>query len=376
MRHPGIYFLRWSQRIIRATEAFLEGLMSGIFIGLMADKTLQFYDSAPYDEEKIRELPEAGIGLEPWENDAFAHYFDDRKRFLLVAAGGVREMLSLLNQNLDITAVDYSPNLVRVSNEVLEQEGFAPRIALLPRYECPEADRPFDAVVICRKFFSSLVCREQRIEFLRRLRSRMSSQSPLLVSFYIRTRKSPRFAIAWGVANFLRTLLGRPVIACGTHMNLENPNCHHHFSENEIREELLLAGFEVEHVRFTWFGYAIGRQSESLETTDSSDTSESFESAQSASDNASETDDALERFMALQAAELLGMSDRLAHGESVFGPRPGDAKEWLASRTETATQDQADPTSDVDSPPSLEPSTSKDPANEAANLRTTTGVTA
>jgi len=198
----------------------------------------------------------------------------------------------------------------------------------------------------------------------------------LLVSFYIRTRKSPRFAIAWGVANFLRTLMGRPVIACGTHMNLENPNCHHHFSENEIREELLLAGFEVEHVRFTWFGYAIGRQSETLETTDSSDTSESFESAQSASDNASETDDALERFMALQAAELLGMSDRLAHGESVFGPRPDDAKEWLASQTETATQDQADPTSDVDSPSSLEPSTSNDPANEAANLRTTTGVTA
>ena len=198
----------------------------------------------------------------------------------------------------------------------------------------------------------------------------MSGQSPLLVSFYIRTRKSPRFAIAWGVANFLRTLLGRPVIACGTHMNLETPNCHHHFSENEIREELLLAGFEVEHVRFTWFGYAIGRQSESPETLDSTDTNESFEPDQPASD------DALERFMALQAAELLGMSDRLAHGESIFGPRPDDAKEWDTSRTETTTQPQAEATGEVDRPSSLEPSAADDHAVEAAHLGTTSGVTA
>ncbi len=258
MPRLGIRCLLGSQQLVRSSVAMLEGLQAGLFMGLLSDESFRFYDSYPYDEETTHFLAEAEAGLETWEETFLDAYFRDCQTCLLVAAGGLREMLPLLRRDLEVQAVDYSPRLVRLSNERLQQEGFASQIRLANRYECPRVGHPCEGAIVCRKFYSSILTRCERVQLLRSIRQQLAPQAPLLLSFYSRGRNGLQFQVARAVAVLLRTVTGRRnSIELGDHLDIESPLWHHHFQEAEIRAELEAAGFARERIQFSWFGQAL-----------------------------------------------------------------------------------------------------------------------
>ena len=260
MPRLGIRCLLASQQLVRSAVAVLEGLQSGLFMGLLSDRTFRFYDSFPYDEESMSTLAEADMELESWESMLLHTYFRDCQSCLLIAAGGIREMLALLQRDIDVAAVDYSPNLVLASNERLVQEGYAPHIQLAPRYACPTSDHQLQSAIVCRKFYSSILTRAERVQLLQSVHRQLTPGAPLLVSFYSRSWNAMQFQVARAVAIVLRIMTGRrSSIELGNHLDIESPLWHHHFNETEIRSELRQAGFVCEQVEFTWFGQVVAR---------------------------------------------------------------------------------------------------------------------
>ena len=66
-----------------------------------------------------------------------ARYFQNAKRLLLVGAGGGREVLALIRLGYEVHGVECNPELVRVANTLLEEQGLPPSVQFAPPDTCP-----------------------------------------------------------------------------------------------------------------------------------------------------------------------------------------------------------------------------------------------
>ncbi|MCA9153834.1 MAG: class I SAM-dependent methyltransferase [Planctomycetales bacterium] len=259
--NTGLRCLRASQRIMQSVVAHLQAQQSGLFMGLLSDSDFQTYDTYPFDDARPADIREHALsGLELWEREVLVEQFGNVNRLLLVAAGGCREMIPLCDAGYDVSAVDYSLEYVRRSNELLGAEGYAARIELAERFALPSPETPFEGAVIARKFYSYIHDRHVRMAFLRQLRRRLQPGAPVLIAYFIRQRDTAGFVVQAAVANLLRRIRGvRQYVEVGDHLDPEGPVYHHHFSQAELRSELEASGFRLEFHEQSWFGYAVAR---------------------------------------------------------------------------------------------------------------------
>lgn len=191
-----------------------------------------FYAAAAHNES----------GLFVWEEDALRSHFQNCKRILLTAAGGGREAVALEKLGYDVDAWESNPQLVESGNRLLEGNGMKTRIREVP-YNCfPNSDQPFDGVIIGWGAYNHVCGRENRMQFLGQLKSRVEPGLPILISYTIRRDVfRQNYLVARLVANGIRRLLFRDRLEEGD--ILHGAIWFHHFSADEITIEFADAGF-------------------------------------------------------------------------------------------------------------------------------------
>jgi hypothetical protein len=179
---------------------------------------------------------------------------------LLIAAGGGRVLLGLCGRKHNVQAIEYGPLLCEATNGMLRDLECPAAVTAARRWEVP-ADGEVDAAFVARHYLSHIRGRANRVEFLRNVRGALSSSATLVVSYYVRERGARVFAAQARLANFLRACRCSrdPHIETGDHIDPESPLLHHHYTADELHDELREAGFEVLEQEASWFGWAIAR---------------------------------------------------------------------------------------------------------------------
>jgi hypothetical protein len=98
--------------------------------------------------------------------------------------------------------------------------------------------------------------RERRILFLRGLRTRLVTGSPILISFNTRRDDSPYFRGIAVIGNVVAFLLRRSRVEIGDSLV---PNYAHYFTKAQLESEMAAAGFELISFESLEYGHAVGR---------------------------------------------------------------------------------------------------------------------
>ena len=263
---------RAAQRYFAARRArdrglsVLRSVTDGLLLGFMSRDALAAVDQVFYERRteqlgaERRPYTDDGWnlrGLFDWELAAVRTHFRPGGRVLVTGAGGGREVVALLEQGFDAYGFEPNPVLVSAGGRLLSARGYEGRLQLVDRDAAPEADGPWDAVVVGWGSYMLMPGRARRLAFLGALRAQLRPGAVLLVSFWPRSKLPAAGSRARsGAANTVRRLLGREPVEVG---DVLAPNFVHTFTAAEIRAELDAAGFDlVEHAEEP-FGHAVAR---------------------------------------------------------------------------------------------------------------------
>lgn len=235
-------FLRCNKGVNHVLS-MIAGVSDGLWLGVMNDAVLHKVDEVQYRGEARYFRPDYNVrGLLSWERDAIDRYFGRARRLVVTAAGGGREMYTLLGEGYDVTGFECNEQMLRAGNVLLREAGFGDRLLLAPRDLWPELPGVYDGVIIGWGSYIHLRGRAKRVAFLRQARSYVTKDAPLLVSFYVREGDTAYFRIVTTLANGVRWIRRDEPIEIGDSLV---PNYAHFFTEQEVRDELAEAGFEM-----------------------------------------------------------------------------------------------------------------------------------
>lgn len=259
-RPLSIRLLDLSQNIRHKIVRIWETVESALAMGMINNETFRQFDTYPFDETKEVEFDEQSFELENWERHAISSHLNATDSILVVAAGGLRELVSLERLGFSVSGVEYGPKLFEESRKWLDENQPETGMTLSSRYQLPDTGDTFDAAFICRHFYSHIIERSERIELLRAIKQQLPEGSPLILSYYI-YKGEATFKIQAQIANVMRRLRGnaKERVDVGDHVDPESSLFHHHFIQDEIASELKEAGFQAVTTDATWFGWTVAR---------------------------------------------------------------------------------------------------------------------
>lgn len=229
--------------------ALMQAMYEGVWLGLLRRSDLYAVDERFYDGNASYHDDAHNLrGLFPWEATALESFAGCR-RLLVIGAGGGREVLALSRLGHEVEGYECNEALVAFAADFLPRQGCPARVRHLARDAVPAAGEPFDGIILGWSAYTLIPGRAHRIDLLRRLRPLARPGAPLLLSFFTRGGDGPRVRVSSGVANAIRSVLGRERVDRGDGLA---PNFVHYFTSREIGAELRDAGWESK--RYTAHG--------------------------------------------------------------------------------------------------------------------------
>jgi hypothetical protein len=229
-----------SSRALRAAWAVHGGFWLGLLDTDARDQATEaFYetwDPAPGDV--------TSDGLAGWEAAAVDRWFPDSGRVLVPAAGAGREVLPLVTKGYEVVGFDPSERLVDLGNRLLTSTWCPGALLHAPPDTVPDGVAgPFDAVLFGWGGISHVQGRNRRIGFLTDIRAVTVDGAPMLISFLARSDTSRTFGLVRSVAAGVATLRRSDApIELG---DVVSGSFDHHFTFDEMADELTAAGFAV-----------------------------------------------------------------------------------------------------------------------------------
>lgn len=243
-------------RNLLALHKLLHGVMGGIGLGVLTRKDLHAISERAYSGIATYQTDDYNrSGLSPWEESAIRTHFDGCERILVAAAGGGREVLALRRRGLEVDGFEANPTLVAYANELLEREGGGEPIRLAPWDGCPEYESRYDGAIVGWGAYMHIRGRNRRVAFLRQLRERVSTGSPLLLSCMGVDRYTRWMRLTAAIGSALATVTRRERVELGDSME---PDYKHFFTRDELRREMVQAGFELATFSSGPIGAAVG----------------------------------------------------------------------------------------------------------------------
>ena len=256
---PSSLFLRLYFKTQRAMQLLSTGMSSvytGFWLGLMTRE--QILDVAEYyfRKERFYRTDEYNTsGLFEWEKNAVEGHFAGRRKLLLLAAGGGRELIALRKLGYEVNAFDAHPDLVRFANTLLAKEGMTPDVRLAPWDHGPDIDDTYDGVIVGWGGYMHIRGRDRRVAFLRELRRRVEVGAPILLSFYATSEKARYHRWVARVGKITALILRRDRVDLGDCLL---PFYAHFFTKGRLEAEMKAGGFEPVLYETTGYGHGVG----------------------------------------------------------------------------------------------------------------------
>lgn len=233
----------WSLQCMAKTYHFMNAVMTGFWLGVMSDKSLDQADDLHYKcSKKYINDTYNKSGLSRWEKAAIEKYFKEVKSILLIAAGGGRETYALSNLGFEVDSYECNKELVEYGNQFLERNGIASRIEYLPRDTVPREVRVYDGIIVGWGAYTHIRGREERISFLESLKPYLKKGAPLMLSFLLAEERTRQDIIVRKVANFFRFFSRKRKLGTGDWLQA---GFVHYFTGEEIKAELADAGYKL-----------------------------------------------------------------------------------------------------------------------------------
>lgn len=252
----------WSRVQQTRVIKLIQSVFTGFWLGVLSPTDLDSVDDAYYVGEHGQPLGPIDytrtdynkIGLFEWEQNAIESYFPAGGSVALMGAGGGREVLALRRLGFRVEAWECQPEFVGAANHLLLAEGFEPSVVHAARNKVPARTEKVDGLVIGWATYTLVPGRGRRIDLLGELRTKVETDSPILLSFFTRRPGDAQFPIAAAVGNLARRILRRERLEVGDSLD---PNFVHHFVENEVESELAVAGFRLQFFASEPYGHAV-----------------------------------------------------------------------------------------------------------------------
>jgi hypothetical protein len=225
-------------------EAGSGAVVKGLWLGLLSEAELAALDERYYDAHAMYASPTWNErGLFEWERHMVETHFPDRGRIIVVAAGGGREVLALLEMGFDAVGYESHPTLAAFAETFLAERGHPGRVHLAPRDLFPPATGPCDGIVVGWGAYSLIHDRPRRVRFLEGARARLQHGGPVLLSFFERDADHRELRWTTTLANGLRRARRVPPAELGDTLA---PNQVHVFTRAQLKEELTAARLAAE----------------------------------------------------------------------------------------------------------------------------------
>lgn len=260
----------WADR----ARNILRALHQGFWLGFLDRRHLEQLTAHYYADPQARSTSEAYqgreynlSGLQQFEETAYDEYFVQAKTLLIGAVGGGRELIALLPRCDSIDAFESNSALLSSCRELLQVEGLEARVVSARPGRVPRELDTYDAAICGWGAYMHVAGRRHRIRFLSEFRDHLRPEGFLLLSFFTRQdSRSQRLAI--GIARGLRRFRRAEAPEAGDRIA---GSFDHHFTETEIRNELLEAGFAPVLYSERPYGHAVGRALRAAASRDSSE---------------------------------------------------------------------------------------------------------
>ncbi|MCH9648151.1 MAG: class I SAM-dependent methyltransferase [Deltaproteobacteria bacterium] len=239
--------------LVGVIKTGLDSVYQGVWLGLLSSYNLDSLTLERYRRwPRYRSRAHNEVGLFPWEEAFFGQYLKDGTSVLVASSGGGREAWALVDRGLSVDVFDCNPDLVRVCRDLN-----AERNGVLGVFDAPPGDVPagwgegvpkhYDTILIGWGGYTHIPGRANRVRFLGRLRSILSTSGVLALSCFQRTGEVRSMVWTHRIAKFLRKVRGaKDEVQLGDRLQ---GTFDHFFSEQELREELAEAGLDCLHCR-------------------------------------------------------------------------------------------------------------------------------
>jgi hypothetical protein len=232
-----------SARIPHALERASRGVLAGLWLGVLSDDGVHALDERYYDSEAVYRTPEWNErGLFPWERAFVDRHLERGGRVVVLACGGGREVLALLEDGFD--AIGYEPHraLAAYADGLLASRGHPGRVHEAPRGGLAHDTPACDGVVVGWGAYSLVRGRAARVRLLADARARLPSGGPVLLSFFETPRHGRGLRATRRIADAMRRARGRAALELGDTLA---PNLVHVFTPDQLADEVAAAGLEL-----------------------------------------------------------------------------------------------------------------------------------
>ena len=232
--------LRWVPESLRV---FVKAIWLGLLDAPALDEIARFHFSGVRSgfESEQHNL----CGLYAWEASTARMFFSNCQTILVAGTGGGREAIALAKLGFQVTAFDFSADLVSACRRNVHKAGVSASVLEAPPGRLPNTLEIYDGIVAGRGFYHHIPGRKQRIDFLKDCRAHVQSNAPLFLSdFHTRPADSTLHRRTYSIASFVRRFRRNArAVELGDWLDV----CMQHaFVKEEIESELQAAGFELE----------------------------------------------------------------------------------------------------------------------------------
>jgi len=246
---------RYVNRFVR----FLTLIHEGFWLGWLSPDDLNALTAGHFDQSQFfSSNVHNRSGFFEWEREMLDRFFTQGSRVLVAGAGGGREVLALRRSGFAAEGFDCNRVLVKASERLFDELGESRHVIYCPPDTVPPGSPTFDALVVGWTVYTHIPTKQRRIRFLEALRKRALENAPLLISFFARVSSSRQDALSHRLARFWSffSRARKDAVEIGDHINYARYT--HSFTEQELSEELLAAGFRITHFfEAGGFGYSV-----------------------------------------------------------------------------------------------------------------------
>lgn len=227
-------------------------------LGLCEESTLRDRTGAYYRKSSQYRNEKYNLGgMHSWESTAIRKYFVPGSKILVAGAGGGREAFSLAKLGFKVTAFDCNPELVSYAMQLATRSRLDINILESEADSVPSLSGTWDGAVVGWGAYTHIIGVDARIQFLKQLSQFLEPGSPILLSFLTRAESAILFHLVYTIARLFGFLRGsKQRVELG---DILDGSFDHYFVRDELVDELVQAGMQLEFFALSPYGHAVAR---------------------------------------------------------------------------------------------------------------------